>query len=226
MRLNQNALTSKRDNINKNKNKTIKICHLNINRLSAKTADINLLLSSYNISILCLTETWLSLNLPTTALFLSPLYNTVRFDRPNVGGGVLVLINKSFIYEVENTLLSPNVELVHVSVKWKYVKTIHVITVYRPPSSNIDEFMKELGTFLNNIDYMSIRILILGDFNINLLDKQNSNTKKFTSFLKSYHMSLCNTNSPTRVTFSSATQIDLNICNATLLPYIYTTRML
>ena len=78
---------------NKNTNKNIKnpmkyilgiiICHINVNRIYKKTPDLNLLLDTYNIDILCLTEIWLSSHISNAELFINPSFNIHHLDRPS-----------------------------------------------------------------------------------------------------------------------------------------------
>lgn len=63
-----------------------------------------------------------------------------------------------------------------------------VIAVYRPPFGNLikfSEFLKELQSLLNEAGKC---ILLAGDFNIWVDEKQNTRTKHFKSFLERNHL--------------------------------------
>lgn len=84
-------------------------------------------------------------------------------------------------------------------------------TAYRPPWFNIDSFFDSLTETictLGNYDH----ILLLGDFNINLLNEHQSNAKKLLNFLN--YMNLTQyVNKPTHFTEHSETLIDVVCCN-------------
>ena len=215
---------------NKNTKKNIKnpikhipgiiICHLNINRMYKKTPDLNLLLDTYNIDILCLTETWLSSHISNAELFINPSFDIHRLDRPSNGGGILLLSRRKYACEVENTLILPHLELMHISLSLPHTKNINIIVLYRPPSSSIPDFFETLSLFLNGINYLHHYLLLLGDLNIDAISHTDSKTKQLNKMLNSYHLHSMNKNLPTRITCSTSTLIDPTICNTLTKDYV------
>ena len=96
-------------------------------------------------------------------------------------------------------------------------KNVIIGVIYRPPSYNIDMFLENFDECLNVIAQENKIVYLMGDFNINLLKKENYTTSKFISLLSSYifHPHVSN---PTRISDTSKTLIDnifSNACNNT-----------
>ena len=108
-------------------------------------------------------------------------------------------------------------------------KNIIIGTLYRPPSSNINNFLERIDEQLEKISRENKNIYLMGDFNIDLshsieinssytthLNKNkidNNNSDTFLNILSSYALSPC-INIPTRVTPVSSTLIDNIFTNA------------
>ena len=108
-------------------------------------------------------------------------------------------------------------------------KNIIIGTLYRPPSSNINNFLERIDEQLEKISRENKNIYLMGDFNIDLshsieinssytthLNKNkidNNNSDKFLNILSSFALSPC-INIPTRVTPVSSTLIDNIFTNA------------
>ena len=88
--------------------------HLNVCSIYNKISDISLLLNFHNIDIASLNETWLNNNINSDELLFYN-YSVYRIDRSTKGGGVMILINNKFSCNLENTFLSDNLELLHIS---------------------------------------------------------------------------------------------------------------
>ena len=189
----------------------IRMSHLNICSLLPKCQDIYILLSLYDIDIMFLNETWLKSEISNRSLYL-PGYHIIRLDRPTHGGGTMFAIKNQFTCHTENTLILPCLELLNISLILPSSLPITLISMYRPPSSNIYDFFENFTNFLSNIDYYSFPFIIVGDLNINILNLTCGIVKKFKHILSDY--GLCINNSmPTRITTHSKSLIDLVISN-------------
>jgi len=85
-----------------------------------KIDDFEAFLTEHTPDIMCVVETWLCSDTPTS-LFCPPnlKYNAVRYDRPSRGGGVALLISNMYHYSVVNIPTEFNsVEVVCVDVKF------------------------------------------------------------------------------------------------------------
>ena len=81
--------------------------------------------------------------------------------------------------------------MLHILVRPKFSKPLNIISVYKAPSVNISDMLTHFGNFLNNLDYNNIPIILLGDFNINLMTK-NAMSKQLLSFFADYGLEVVN----------------------------------
>src|SRR5579872_4063737 len=92
------------------------------------------------------------------------------------------------------------------------------LKIYRPPSSDINEFNSQIYDVLNNDHFSTTKeIVVMGDFNINLLN-HNSHipTSSFLNIMLSFGL-MPAINRPTRTTSSSNALLDnifTNFCNS------------
>ena len=154
--------------------------HLNVRSLWNKYDQIRQLLYNSNISVLGLSESWLTVNYDHRQLEI-PDYSCFRLDRywsdnnTNVkkGGGVCCYIKNDMIYsdrEFANFNLSNrNIELQIISINQPHLKKIVLLNLYRPPQGSTSIFcdtlhdqIVSLNTMINN----EFEIIVFGDFNI------------------------------------------------------------
>ena len=114
--------------------------------------------------IVCLVETWLSVDILDNEVFI-PNYSVVRLDRNRHGGGVLVYVHSSITY---NVLLCghANLELIVVSLLRNNFK-LCLSVFYRPPSSPSSIYDTLCDTLLSIDHAYFSNFVILGDFNVN-----------------------------------------------------------
>ena len=62
-------------------------------------------------------------------------------------------------------------------------KNILFVNIYRPPQGNVDNFIKTLDQALEKINLNKKEIVMMGDFNIDFLDKPNKATKDMNRFI-------------------------------------------
>jgi hypothetical protein len=90
--------------------------------------------------------------------------------------------------------------------------TIYIIGLYRSPSGDIDNFLKNLEYLLNNSMMKNHKFVIIGDLNINVLEEGSPNTKRLKDLLNTFYLK-CFINSPKRVTENTESAIDNVISN-------------
>ena len=212
-----NIITHTYINTTVHKPKGIIISLLNICSLFNKTLSLLNFIEKNDINIMALNETWLSDHITNASLFI-PNYKFFRVDRPSRGGGIMFLLHNRFQGYIESSLLTSHIELLHISIDLKCSLPINLITLYRPPSSNLGSFYQSLRTFLNNIDYIGLPLILLGDINVNMLIK-NSKSKEFTALINDYSLQLMN-NKSTYITMHSSTLLDVIVCNKKANQYI------
>ena len=132
-------------------------------------------------------------------------------DRNRNGGGVALYIRNSINYENIQTL-DERLELLCIKVIKPKAKPFIVGTWYRPPGSP-NEIMHAFESALERLEQYDLETNILGDFNCDIaaspLDHQ---TVKFLDICNLYQFQQL-IHSPTRITASTATTIDLFITN-------------
>ena len=100
-------------------------------------------------------------------------YRTVRKDREFAGGGGIILYVKDTLnIKRRDDLEHPNIECVWIEVIMPYNRNILLGTIYRPPGT--------LVAWYNSFEYMvkealdsKLQVIITGDFNINLIVREN-----------------------------------------------------
>ena len=134
-----------------------------------------------NILCLGLSETWLTNAIPDNMLNI-PGYQLIRLDRTwlnpqgqtKKGGGICCYININIQFSyIEFDQLNCSTQ------DGENVKKCILINIYRPPQGNIENFTE---SFLNNITilnnrYPNAEMILLGDFNLNVLDKKSDEAK-------------------------------------------------
>ena len=199
------------------------ILNLNIQSLNSKFDEFSNILKSISdsarpIDIICLQETWLSDNNLENNLYKIPGYRMIPMGfhtECSTHGGLLFYI-KETISILKITKLNKFTSWEGLILKIKLENRIfNIFNVYRPPSSTvqqIDSFLQEYLEEINKLQSSKNEMIILGDFNINLLHlEKNIKLYEFFDLMISLHF-LPKITFPTRITDTSATLIDLIFC--------------
>ena len=181
--------------------------HLNICSILNKVDSLYVTLNSYGVDVVTINETWLTAAVPNSALYL-PGFRIFSVDRGNKpGGGVCILVKNCFKADCENCILSPDIELIHVVINIPDRKPINTLSIYRPPSGSVNRFFDAINGLLENIRCLHCPLIILGDFNLNILTELKP-SPEFNSFTKMHCLRILNTRTASRVTKFSSTLID------------------
>ena len=181
------------------------VSHLNIRGLTSKYDQVKAILLENQYSIFCLSETFLN-EFDGDNFFEIPGYVMVKRNRKvSSGGGLLCYVQNGVSYE-HLTILDPVLpESITLLIKPHFRKPFIVSLIYRPPNKTLswnDLFCDNIEQCLGHTD----DITILGDFNINLLDRKTKsrwNSNILSQF--SLHQLI---DAPTRVTENTGTLID------------------
>ena len=119
---------------------------------------------SFNPSIVCVTETWLSDSIYDSEI-LSVGYVLYRKDRPSRGGGVLIAISDSLF----SCLIPSPPELEIVSVKIGQNNDTVICCIYLPPESPLS-CVSSLVHFLTELTSSFSKCIFVGDFNFPDID--------------------------------------------------------
>ena len=197
---------------------TFSLLHINIRSISKHFDDLQILLdnqSKHSFSVIGLTETWLSsdTNLP----YAIDGYDFIVNNRSKKsGGGVALYLSNCFEFTVlyELNFMNEFIESLFVEISIPQSKNIIIGIIYRPPSSNSNDFVSCLTTLLSNIDFVNKDVFVMGDFNIDLLKHASNNSShEFIELLLSASF-LPLISKPTRVSNHSATLPDNILCNS------------
>ena len=173
--------------------KGLNIAHINTRSLLSKKDSLQIYLDNSNLSILCISETWLNRHIPDNLTYFRG-YNIIRNDRKvlNVnrqtenGGGVAILIQKDLacdcITMADTNTSNKDAELLWVVIRPPFVKPITICAAYRPPTGSENEFTDILSEAVE-LACGRIRgeIFVLGDFNLNFLNTRDNPAKNVTS---------------------------------------------
>ncbi len=142
----------------------LSIGHLNIRGLMSKVKHL-LKYPLYECKILCLSETRLQKCIPDDKLPFPKECKIIRHDRNDAGGGVLLCAHPS-TNAVYVTLKESPIEAAALEISTP--QKIVIMCVYRPQTMGKDIFMQHLLDTLE--PFQSIPLVIIGDFNEDLLD--------------------------------------------------------
>lgn len=185
---------------------SIKIGSLNIRSLLPSLHELRNLILHNSFDIFCICESWLHNGIDDNLINIDG-YKLYRKDRGYRGGGVCIYasnsLNTSLIYTNNNT------EQLWISLKKKR-ENIVIGVSYRPPSQDIEYFLSEFEDVLSIISPDATNIICTGDFNINLYNLNNLHVENLYSVLDEFNLSQI-VDSPTRITSTTATLIDLII---------------
>ena len=190
-------------------NDSLTVFHLNCRGLQSSVTYLNELCMFSGIQILALTETWLQ-NHNSSLLEIGNYRLCLKNRETRQHGGLGAYIRKDLL-AIERDDLRVNREMVFESLVLevsKKSKVFYLVVVYRPPSSNINEFFMLLEKQLDMIRSRNLPIFVCGDFNIDLMNLFiNTEVSQFLNIMLSYGLKPTIT-VPTRVTMNSASLID------------------
>ena len=144
------------------------IYYLNCCSLLPKLDSLRAQAISSNPSIIALVETWLDSSITTHEISI-PAYSCICRDRHRHGGGIILYLRSDIC--ILSSSSHPSMELLFVNLQLKQ-GTLVVGLYYRPPSDI--NFLPLLDLALQDL-HPSHPVVLLGDFNVNLLpDHKNS----------------------------------------------------
>ena len=221
LKLDSNNLPCKFSIVKKGKNELL-VIHINCRSMKNKEEELFEIITQLNPDIICLSETWLDGSTPTQ--YVPNGYKILRKDRSEeflqkyrkIKGGGLAIIYRSYI----NLTLKPTLTVKDEEILWVHVKTNNSFLLglfYRPDYSMIlqenEEGESPLEQNIRQASELSNRIVIVGDFNIDLKNPKNRNTKDLITICDTYSLSQ---------QIKKDTRVDLNTEKGTLIDHIWT----
>jgi len=193
------------------------IMHININRFMPH-ADMlysNLMLLSNKFSIIAITEMFTDHTNENIANITG--YDKIIKSRVGKsGGGVAFYFDTDLHLNIKQKpeLSCKNqsiMESLFVQVTQDHGKDIILGVIYRPPNTNVNQFLIELELILTKINTENKPCYIMGDYNIDLLNNNNE-SKCFLNQLFAFGF-YPRIDRPTRIRETSATLIDVIFTN-------------
>ena len=190
--------------------------HLNISSLTRHFDEFNALLTllKFNFGIIGISESRFLLNRPSPFNFSIEGYSIEHTPTEASAGGTLLYISNHFSYQprsdLSNLMYSPKVlESVFVEIAFSHKANFIVGCIYKHPGMHIGTFNNDfLSPLLQSISRENKTIILLGDFNIDLLKANVNQEISFFLDVLGSHLVLPQVILPTRITESSKTLID------------------
>ena len=163
-------------------------CRLIIN----KPADLKVEISNKSTDLCALTETWIKEDDMTTPLELCPpRCKSISIPCHNQMGGGLAIIYKDTLNLTQNSTY--NFQSMECS-DFRLDLPSHCVNlaiIYRPPDRSFQQFLDELYNYMERNNNTIGKLLLTGDFNIKMNNKQNQETAKFLDFLETFGLVTC-----------------------------------
>jgi hypothetical protein len=165
-----------------------KVVHINAQSLRCHIDEIRVLFLSCNVDAICVSESWLKPDISDFEIQL-PGYKIIRNDRlGKVGGGVAIYLrshisSKVLCHSLPHYCSKPEYLFIEIAIN----NTKCLLSVcYRPPKIG---FLSEFENALLNYMPSYNNILVLGDFNTDLLNPGTFDYRQLTSIFYSCNLS-------------------------------------
>ena len=164
------------------------VTHINCQSLPKHYEEILNLTSEIDLHVVMLSETWLKPSLPSKLVDL-PRYSLHRHDRHGLktGGGVAMYVRndiktKLILTSTENS----GIELLFIELQIALKKCALGVVYWPPGTGNISELHEHLAYIAATYQ----NIIVMGDFNVNLLNVNSSETKHYRDMYHSIHFNV------------------------------------
>ena len=195
----------------------IQSLHAKFNELQAFVMEMQSL--QFYFSVICIQESWLNDNADTSLIELQNYTCITQGKSSSTKGGLAMYINMNFSFKIHKLRIR--------NINWEaqviqlsgggLIKEILICNIYRPPKDLNADYTLFIDEFVKFIDLISNKseVIILGDFNINLLKiKERTCFREFLDSLIAHNF-LPKITYPTRFTRTAGTLIDNIFCNFT-----------
>lgn len=161
------------------------------------------------VDVMCLSESWLNETVNDDLLQIES-YKIVRNDRVGrIGGGILVYLKNNLKFRVlEMSGRESETEYILLEAAINSEKILFGF-FYNPPNVDCSQLLSEK---FSSLDYQYDNILLMGDFNTNMLNMNSEKRNRFEHFLRNMSFT-CVGSEPTHFHRTGSTQIDLMITN-------------
>ena len=154
----------------------LSVCHINIRSLKSNLSHFDYYLTNlkFNFALICVSETWLTED--NCNLYQLEDYRLVEQHRVNkTGGGVGIFVRKEICFSQRKNLQFQEdyIETIFIEIDKSVFSTksnVLIGNVYRPPNSDIKQFLDKYGQIMEMVHRENKLCYILGDFNLDLLN--------------------------------------------------------
>ena len=187
------------------------VINMNTRNLTNKYEDLEYICEKVMPDIICITESWMDESVPENG-FIPTGYNIIRKDRSKgfkkkynktTGGGIAIIYKNNINVERKTYLTEKIEEILWVQPKTKDPFLLGLL--YKPDYSDMLELKKEseneesiLENNIKKATQVSNRLIICGDFNIDMNSPSNPKTKQLTTVYETYQLKQ-HIKKPTRV---------------------------
>jgi hypothetical protein len=181
----------------------------------------NLKSIDFQFSAICVQESWLADGDDTSQIQLDGYKCILQGKSCSSKGGLIIYLHNKFEYDYISTLTNYNTwegQIIQVK-KGEYLdKPVNIGNIYRPPKHIQDkytEFINEISPILNSLESNNNDVIIAGDFNIDLL--HINDTQSYSDFfdMLTSHSFYPKITLPTRLSNKHGTLIDNLFCKLT-----------
>lgn len=191
-----------------------KIYHQNAQNATNKLNDLELIVKEISPDIIIISEHGFSQQI--SQYFKIPNYTQENIFCRSISkwGGVAIFSKEHYRCKPFplNLSLEKDFEISSTSIKTRQFNKLIIVGFYRSPSGNVNTFLEKMEILLTSLFSTRCNFIIVGDFNINVLNTENNTVKLLKNLLNSFNL-IWQINSPTRVTPYTSTAIDNVITN-------------
>ena len=197
--------------------KGTKIAHVNVGNggLLHHLDGLSELCKNINPDVMAVSETWLTELTATNCVNIDG-YDFYRRDKPKdfIGAqGVGIYVKHGLSTTARTDLEQPSLMNTAVQLNFPNRKPVIVNVLYRHPQTPVS-FLDKIEELFKHLDSLKANVVITGDFNLDFSGRKTLDgcAKKLDDIAKAYGF-LQTISSPTRITESTATCIDLTFTN-------------
>ena len=150
---------------------------INARSLDCKLQEFKLLLTSNQYDVIFVTESWLSDATPDNLIISGLPYHTIRRDRGSRGGGLLIAIKNSTLYNVVH--VANNTEAMCIEL---IQSKIRLILGYIPDKQNLDDVSCMCEVFRSCMKN-DLSNIVIGDFNMSSINWESNSASQAGSKL-------------------------------------------
>ena len=169
----------------------LSVCCMNSQSICArkmsKLEELKKIANISNVDVMSISESWLNEKISDDVLNIDN-YTVIRNDRlGRLGGGIIVYIKKHFHFRIleKSCYIAGETEYIFLELQINKQKIL-LGFFYNPPEFDCSPLLTQK---FSRYEFQYEHILLMGDFNTNILNSQSDRTRRFTSFMENFSFS-------------------------------------